>query len=126
MNSYVKLQYGPVPKHAPMATRELEEIGAIVSRSVEYFGKSKREFWAISEPDISRFAPEAISIIDQMIEWICHNHTASSISEKTHDLLWESAEIGEEIPLAAALASRSAEITEDDVAWARSELALAS
>ncbi|PSM16569.1 Panacea domain-containing protein [Nitratireductor sp. StC3] len=121
-DEYVKRQFGPVPKHVPAATRELEEQGRIVSREVEYFGRPKREFWALKEADISRFDPNAIAIIDQMIEWICNGHTAVSISEMTHDLLWDSAEMGETIPLGAALAFRNAEITEDDIAWAEREL----
>src|SRR5687768_12406409 len=54
-DEYVKRQFGPVPKHVPMATRELEDEGLIVSKEVEYFGKSKREFWSLREADISSF-----------------------------------------------------------------------
>jgi hypothetical protein len=41
------------------------------------------------------------------------------ISDKTHDIIWQLAELGEEIPQPAMLASRLGEVTEDDVAWAR-------
>lgn len=121
-DDYVKRQFGPVPKHVLAATRNLEEAGLIVSREVNYYGRPKKEFWSLREPDISGFDPNAISIIDQMIDWICLDHTAGSISDRTHDLLWESAEIGEVIPLGAALAYRPAEITEDDIEWAQREL----
>ncbi|MDQ6435660.1 Panacea domain-containing protein [Mesorhizobium sp. LHD-90] len=121
-DEYVKRQFGPVPKHAPMATRELEESGLIVSREVDYFGKPKKEFWSLQEADITGFDPNAIAIIDKMIDWVCIDHTATSISDKTHNILWESAEMGEVIPLGAALAYRSAEITEEDIAWAYREL----
>jgi Protein of unknown function (DUF4065) len=121
-DEYVKRQFGPVPKHVPMAIRELEESRMIVSREVDYFGRPKKEFWSLQDANIDTFDPNAISIIDQIIEWICVDHTATSISDKTHDLLWESAEMGEVIPLGAALASRSAEINEEDIAWARREL----
>lgn len=124
-DEYVKRQFGPVPKHVLAATRELEDKGLIVSKEVEHFGKPKREFWSLEEADISNFDPHSIAIIDQMIEWICTDHTASTISDHTHDILWESAEMGEVIPLGAALAYRAAEITEDDIAWARAELAKA-
>jgi len=121
-DDYVKGQFGPVPKHVPAAIRELEETDVIVTREVDYYGKPKKEFWSLQEPDISSFDPNAVAIIDRMIEWICFNHTAGSISDRKHDLLWESAEMGEAIPLGAALAYRSAEITEDDIEWARKEL----
>lgn len=121
-DEYVKRQFGPVPKHVPMAIRELEDEHLIVSKEIDFFGKPKREFWSLAEPDISSFDPNAIAIVDQMIEWICFDHTATSISGETHDLLWESAEMGEVIPLGAALAFRAAEITENDFAWAKAEL----
>ena len=60
-----------------------------------------------------------------MIDWICKDHTARTISDETHDLLWESADMGEVIPFGAALAFRAAEVTEDDLSWARTELAKA-
>lgn len=124
-DEYVKRQFGPVPKHTLTALRELEESSSVVSREINFFGNTKREFWSLREPDISNFDPNSIAIIDQMIDWICTEHTAQTISEETHDLLWESAEMGDVIPFGAALAFRSAEVTEDDLSWARAELAKA-
>jgi Protein of unknown function (DUF4065) len=124
-DEYVKQQFGPVPKHTLPATRDLENERAIVSRNASYFGMTKKEYWSLREPDISKCDPVAISIMDQTIEWICNEHTARSISEETHDLLWESAELGEVIPFGAALAYRAAEITKDDLDWAEAELAKA-
>jgi hypothetical protein len=43
------------------------------------------------------------------------------ISHASHDDIWEMAEIGEEIPLTTVFAVRG-EVTEDDVAWADSEI----
>ena len=53
----------------------------------------------------SAFSADKISLVDQMIEAMCNNYTASSISAHSHDLIWQSAEIGEEIPLVAMLGS---------------------
>ena len=53
------------------------------------------------------------------------NHTATSISEETHDLIWSLAQMGEEIPYETVFASRTSEIDETDVAWIRDELTLA-
>jgi Protein of unknown function (DUF4065) len=121
-DDYVKRQFGPVPKHVPISIRELEANDKIATREIEIFGKPKREYWSLNEPDISSFSPHEISILDSTIDWICTSHTAQSISDHTHDLLWESAEIGEVIPFGAALAYRAAEITPDDISWAIEEL----
>ena len=42
-----------------------------------------------------------------------------SISDKTHDIIWKLAEIGEEIPYEAMWASRLDAVTTDDVRWAK-------
>ncbi len=121
-DQYVKRQFGPVPKHVPLAIRELQEDGLIISRETDYFGRPKKEFWSLREANISDFDANSIALIDKVIDWICYSHTATSISDQTHNLLWESAAMGEVIPLGAALAFRSAEITEKDIAWAYREL----
>jgi len=117
--SYVKQQYGPVPKHILGVTDELEKWGAIVSRNVPFFGRTKREYIALKEPDISEFNANEISIVDEVFDLVCHKHTAQSISEASHGDIWKLAEIGEEIPFYAAFASKLGEITGDDVEWAR-------
>jgi hypothetical protein len=120
--TYIKRQFGPVPKHIQKVLERLKNSGDIVVREADFHDFSKREFIATTKPDISMFAPEEISTIDHVISIISHKHTASSISMKTHDAIWELAEIGEEIPIYGVLASRLGEITEDDVKWAKQAL----
>ena len=120
--TYIKQQFGPVPKHILPVMEELESEGAIAVRDVEYYGYPKREFVALNEPDISTFTPNEISIVDKILDVVCHKHTATSISMASHDAVWKLAEIGEEIPLYAVLASKLGEITESDVAWAKEKL----
>ena len=57
-------------------------------------------------------------MVDSAIEYVCM-HTAMGISEKTHDVIWELAEIGEEIPYEAMWASRLDGVTKEDVKWAQ-------
>jgi hypothetical protein len=62
-------------------------------------------------------------LVDSVLEAICAADTASSVSNFSHDLVWESAEIGEEIPIAAAaFGGNFGEIDENDMAWARKEI----
>jgi hypothetical protein len=118
---YVKRQYGPVPKHIVPILRELAENGDVAIRDAEHFGYDKKEFFAITKPDLSRFTAEEISIVDEMILYVCYQHTARSISKELHDEVWELAEIGEEIPYVTAF-SRPGEITEMDIEWARMKI----
>lgn len=120
--TYVKRQYGPVPKHILEVIRRLQKQGAIVVRPSDYHGYQKRDFIAMTKPDFSVFSPEEISIVDDVLREVCYNHTATSISLATHDDIWKLADIGEEIPLETAFASELAEISEEDVKWAKRNL----
>lgn len=123
--TYIKRQHGPVPKHILGVVGDLTEKHAIVVREVPYYGKQKREYFALTEPDISMFSSQEISIVDSVIDVVCHKHTATSISLASHDAIWKLAEIGEEIPMYAILASELGEVTEDDVKWAQESLTAA-
>ncbi len=56
------------------------------------------------------------------MEWICAGESAKSISDKSHDILWEEIEIGAPMSIGAA-SIVPAEITIEDVEWAKSALA---
>lgn len=121
--SYVKRQFGPVPRDI-MATRErLRNAGKIFERPAQLGRFSQTQLISLTEPDISAFTAEEISLVDAVTQEICGNHTASSISQLSHDAVWEVAAIGEEIPMfAAAFGGNVGEIDEDDIAWANAEV----
>ena len=117
---YIKRQNGPVPKRILPAIDRLQADGRIVAREREYFGYKKREFIALLAPDAGAFAEREIKIIDDVIDAICNNHSASSISELSHDQIWEAATMGEELPIYATLAALPGELTDEVLAWADS------
>jgi hypothetical protein len=119
---YLKRQFGPVSKHFYEVVGELSEEGKILQRGVEFFGYPKTEYIPITQPTISDFKPEQISLVDDVVDFVCRQHTARSISLASHDVIWELAEIGEEIPLYAVWGARLDEITEHDIQWAKSRL----
>jgi hypothetical protein len=116
--TYVKRQFGPVPKRILPALEELKREGKLLIRESAYFNLLKRDFVALSPASETMFSEEERSIIDLVVDWICEKHTATSISDLSHDAIWEAAEDGEEIPLYAVLAASSGEITEQDKEWA--------
>ena len=118
---YIKRQFGPVPhpKDFLQARDNLHKEGKIAITKDLYYGMAQFQFVALARPDISMFTPEEISIVDIVIEDMCQKHTASSLSTFSHDLIWEAAEIGEEIPLSAFFASRVGDINEADIQWAK-------
>ena len=120
---YVKQKFGPVPKALLPVLRILEWAGDLRIEEVEYYGRRKRQYVALNEPDISTFSKDEVRVMDEVIEAVTKGHTAASISDLTHDDIWKLAEIGEEIPLHTVLASRLGEITEEDISRARQRMA---
>jgi hypothetical protein len=118
---YVKRQFGPVPYSILSIVKELEREGKIVVRQTESFGNPKTDYIALKRPDFSAFSSEEISLIDDAIDFVCHRHTAMGISDKTHDAIWKLAELGEDIPYEAMLASALGEVTPEDVEWAKQQ-----
>ncbi|MBN9528391.1 MAG: SocA family protein [Alphaproteobacteria bacterium] len=116
--NYIKRQFGPVPKSIIPALKQLEQEGAIVVRESTYFGMPKREYISLREPDSALFSRDELDIVDQVVEIICNNHTAASISDLSHDIVWEAAQIGEEIPITSVLAAGTIPIEAEDEAWA--------
>ena len=118
---YIKLQHGPVPQNIDQVKQRLQASGAIAIRREFYFDHQQEQAFAITQPDLSHFSGPEISMVDGIMNYICENHTATSISEATHNIIWEAAEIGEEIPLYTIFAAQKAEVTPDDIAWALNE-----
>ena len=115
---YVKRQYGPVPRQILPALKQLEAEGALLIRTSQHFNRQKRDFIALRPADPALFSDTEREIIDSVIAWVCDQHTATSISDLSHDDVWEAAEEGEEIPLHAVLAAAPGAITQADMDWA--------
>jgi hypothetical protein len=119
---YTREPHGPMSVHLESALKELEIEGHIVTRTVPYKGKQKREYFASGVPDISFLGEKEKRILDEVIRNITQDHSASSISEKTHDRLWEVAALGERIPYQQQLLVRFPPLTVEDQEWIKSEL----
>src|SRR5580658_775606 len=102
---YIKRRSGPVPKPILPALRELVNENRVRIEEVEYFGRPKKQYISLCEPDRSIFTDEQLRIIDDALKSIAEHHTASSISNLTHDDIWKLVEDGEEIPYFAVFAS---------------------
>lgn len=117
---YLKHQYGPVSHHIIDVLNQLGSEGKIVERESDYFGYRKKDFVSIAPVDIDDvFSANQMRLIDSAIDFVCEEHTAKSISDLTHDEIWELAEIGEELPYSLAFAGRFMEIEPSDVEWAK-------
>ncbi len=121
--TYVKQQYGPVPRELRQALTRLEEKGLLrIKRDVHPLGNPMDFYFALGEPDLSLFKPEEIARVDQLLDKICNEYTAGQISEFSHHQAWRAAAIGEELPYHTIFVARSGEITDDAIAWAKERI----
>jgi hypothetical protein len=119
--TYIREKFGPVPKHIVEVQNELEREGRIVVWSEPYFEHKIARFRAFEPPSTALFSREEMSLIDWWIKHIDEEHSAASISAKSHDYAWKIAKMGEEIPLYAFLASRIRAPNDEELNWATEE-----
>jgi hypothetical protein len=116
--TYIKRQYGFVPRHVMPIIEELIAEQKVMRGKQDYFGRMKTEFIAIEACNLSSFTPEEIALVDDAYEHVCLNHTATSVSEETHTVIWKLARMGEEIPYFTVFATDVSEVDEEDISWA--------
>lgn len=117
-SKYICRDMGPVPAQILPTLRQLQaedKLAISYSASGPYV---KRDFLSLVEPDTSRLSKEEMESALFFINYVCEHHTANSISDLTHDIIWEVAQDGEEIPLYAMLAARAGEINQRHKDWA--------
>jgi hypothetical protein len=100
---------------------ELEREGQIEVWSEPYFEHKITRFRAFEPPSTALFSREEMILIDWWIKHIDEEHSATSISAKSHDYAWKIAKMGEEIPLHAFLASRIRAPNDEELNWAIEE-----
>ncbi len=114
--TYVKRKMGPVPSHILSTIDELKAEGLLHVQEPQGQYDS-RKYISLEEPDTSSLSADDIDLAKTVLSSVL-GHTANMISEMTHDIIWEAASDGEEIPLYATLASDRGAITDEVKAWA--------
>jgi hypothetical protein len=109
--TYTRGEFGPVPKHIMPVRHELVREGT-TKETIE--GKLTR-IVALTPAKSTWFSAEELQTIDWWITHIDKDHTADSISERSHDYAWEIAKMGEELPLYAYRVARIQEPSEQDI-----------
>jgi Protein of unknown function (DUF4065) len=117
-DNYVKQQFGPVQKNMLSVLEELKRERKIAERIGDTPIGFRREYVWLTEPDLAPFMADEIDVLNEVMNWICNDETAKSISDKSHDALWDETEIGETMPVRAG-AVVPAEITPEAMDWAK-------
>jgi len=115
---YIKLPYGPAPQTIDDALKSLQQEQHILVRNRAY--PQPTLFIALDKPKLSGFSAEQISLVDSIINWVVNEHSATSISQFSHDFdAWQVASLGEEIPHYAVFSSFPGAIAQQDINWAK-------
>lgn len=97
-SKYIKRPHGPTNlKLLPMLS-EMARDGQIEINEVDYHGFRKKEYKPLARPDDGTLSAEELSLIDEVIDFVCMKNSAKTISDYSHNKAWEMAEFGEEIP----------------------------
>lgn len=101
--TYRKRPNGPTSDQLLFLLRDMATANDIEIKNVEYHGYWKKEYIAkIGEPD-GILNENELSMLKDVVEFVCRQSSARSISEYSHSLPWEMADMGGEISYRSAM-----------------------
>ena len=111
--SYIKMQYGPVPRVFWDLLEEMEARGDIFVRQEPYYTHDQHRVIAKRDADLTGFTGRDIALVDKIIQdfW---GRTATEVSELSHGMAWKVTRLKEPIPYDTAILSDEG-ITQDDI-----------
>ena len=86
------------------------------------FEGARREFDAHGDTNLALFSADEIKQIDAMIRFVC-DQGAADVSEFSHTIVWEAADMGEDLPYDTFLVSYLHEPDEERLMQAAARLA---
>jgi hypothetical protein len=96
--TYEKWEHGHLPRELLLAQRDLEADGAVVTETVDYYGKRLNHITAGRDPDMRSFSEDELAIIEGALKEFGHE-SATYLSEQAHrELGWRLAQWKEVIP----------------------------
>jgi hypothetical protein len=121
--TYRKRPNGPTCEQLLQALRELVDSGALEVSDETYFGYLKKRYAPQREADLARFTADEIALMDELIDFVCLDHTAKTISDFSHRLPWDLVEFGDVIEYESSFLLFPSEVSEEAMTWGASEAA---
>lgn len=118
---YVKQQFGPTARHLKWALDELTRENKLFIVPEDYFGLGKDSFHSSKEPATNLLSEKEQRLLDETLRFIA-NFSATAISELSHNEAWHAFRIGDVIPYETAYWLVPTEVTDDDMAWAETQM----
>jgi hypothetical protein len=121
--TYKKRPFGPTCQELLPVIRDLERSKALNVRDVEYFGYCKKEYVPTQVPvETPRLNTGEIALLDAVIDFVCRNHTAQTISDFSHSRPWDLVEFDAVIPYHSALHLFPNQVSPEAFEWASGEV----
>jgi uncharacterized protein YlxP (DUF503 family) len=120
---YRKRPFGPTCDSILPILNDLQRKGEIEVQSVSYHGFQKKQFRALGLVRTNHLSADEKEVLDEMIEFVCRNNTAKTISDFSHSLAWEMVEFGDVIPYHNAFNLVPNMASAESMAWAEEEAA---
>ncbi|MCO5057801.1 MAG: Panacea domain-containing protein [Rhizobiaceae bacterium] len=114
---YIREKHGPIPRDGMALREELAREGLIEQWKDRHFNHEGWKFRAL-QPPMNLFTPQEKGTIDYWIKHIDDDHTATSVSDLSHNYGWDIARMGETIPFHSLLSDRIRDPNEDELRWA--------
>lgn len=101
--TYKKRPHGPTSDQLLFVLRDMSNAGDIRTQKTNYHGYWKVEYHPLVEEPKGVLNNEELSLLDDVVDFVCRKNTAKSISDYSHKLPWEMAEMGGEIAYRTAM-----------------------
>ena len=122
--TFLKGTYGPYTKELGPIIEELIRADRLFVDTEEFYDNEKARYIGKGPTDLSVFSEKERRWLDEISTDVCENHTAESISERSHGAIWRMATYGEVIPFVAT-AVRLRAPSKDSIERTKKELGLA-
>lgn len=119
--TYRKRPMGPTCDQLLSILSELSREKRLHIRDVEYFGYLKKEYIPLTEKAPDSLSKTERTLLDEVIEFVCVDNTAKTISEFSHNKAWEVAEFGEELPYTSVFHIFPTQVSDEAKSWALGE-----
>ena len=121
--TYKKRPHGPTTDALLPALRDLQREGIIHVGKSDYFGYIKTVFTLrVSLSSLPSLHEDEKDLIREIADFVANQNTAKTISELSHNLAWEMAEFGAELPYYSAFALFPTTVSEETIEWAKSKV----
>ena len=115
---YFALEHGPAPRRLKPVLEQMKDEGEVAIRVDDFHGFRLQRTFALREPDLSKFGPDEIALVDHIIR-DCWNRTGTDLSNASHEFIgWKVAQEWEIIPYSVGLVERR-ELTKSEQEIAR-------